>query len=400
MTTNRPTNVTKTLYSIIFAISFAHLLNDLIQVTFSSLYPMLKESFQLSFTQIGIIHMVFQLSASILQPFVGNYTDKNPLPFSLPIALTSTCIGLILLSFAGSYGWIIFSVVFLGIGSAIFHPEASRVAQLASGGKKGLAQSIFQVGGNAGSSLGPLLAAWLIVPNGQRHILWVTLIVLLGVFLVYNISLWYKKNIVSRQKKKVQVISEYAPGLTKKKVYNALGILLVLIFSKYFYMASMTSYFTFYMMSKFDISIQNSQVYLFVFLFAIAAGTIIGGPLGDRYGRKKIIWISILGAAPFTLVMPYVGLTMTVILAAIIGLIIASAFSAILVYATDLMPGKVGMISGLFFGFAFGMAGLASAILGALADITSIEFVFKLCAFLPLLGIVTAFLPDVKHQTK
>lgn len=399
MSNATPKVVNKTLYIIIFAISFAHLLNDLIQVTFTSLYPMIKESFQLSFTQIGIIHLVFQLKASILQPFVGNYTDKNPLPYSLPVGMLSSGLGLIILSFANSYALILVSVCLLGIGSAVFHPEASRVAQLASGGKKGLAQSIFQVGGNAGSSLGPLIAAWIIVPYGQRNILWTLVIIFIGIVLLTKISGWYKNNIIVRTKSSSASTNLYAPGFTKKKVYNALTVLLVLIFSKYFYMASMSSYFTFFMIEKFGVSVEQSQIYLFVFLFAIAAGTIIGGPLGDKYGRKKIIWVSILGAAPFTLVMPYVGLTMTVVLSAIIGLIIASAFSAILVYATDLMPGKVGMIAGLFFGFAFGMAGLASAILGALADYTNIEFVFKVCAFLPILGIVTALLPDIRHQS-
>ncbi len=389
--------VQTTVYTILLSISFSHMLNDLIQSVVPSIYPMLKDEFQLSFSQIGLITFVYQITASILQPFVGRYTDKHPYPYSLAIGMSFTFLGLIGLAFAHRFEMILIAVSCIGIGSSIFHPEASRVAQIASGGKKGLAQSIFQVGGNAGSAIGPLLAAWIIIPNGQDYVAWFALVAILAIVVLTRIGKWYKANLQVRKSRHQETTAVYAPGLTRKKVYFSLFILLVLIFSKYFYMACMTSYFTFYLIDKFNVSIQQSQIYLFVFLFAVAAGTIIGGPLGDRYGRKKIIWVSILGAAPFTLLLPHTGLFLTVTLAAIIGVIIASAFSAILVYATDLVPGKVGMIAGLFFGLAFGMGGLGSAVLGWLADQTTIGFVFHICAFLPLLGIVTAFLPDVRQ---
>jgi FSR family fosmidomycin resistance protein-like MFS transporter len=395
LTNSKP--VQTTVYAILLSISFSHMLNDLIQSVVPSIYPMLKDEFRLSFSQIGLITFVFQITASLLQPFVGRYTDKHPYPYSLAIGMSFTFLGLILLAFAHSFPMILIAVSCIGMGSSVFHPEASRVAQIASGGKKGLAQSIFQVGGNAGSAIGPLLAAWIIIPHGQSNVAWFAIFALLAIFVLVRIGNWYKVNLQLRKTKVSQVTAVFAPGLTKGKVYFSLFILLVLIFSKYFYMASMSSYFTFYLIEKFNVSIQESQIYLFVFLFAVAAGTIIGGPLGDKYGRKKIIWVSILGAAPFTLLLPHVGLVLTIVLAAIIGVIIASAFSAILVYATDLVPGKVGMIAGLFFGFAFGMGGLGSAVLGSLADKTSIEYVFHICAFLPLLGIVTAFLPDVRN---
>ncbi len=396
LTNSKP--VQTTVYAILLSISFSHMLNDLIQSVVPSIYPMLKDEFRLSFSQIGLITFVFQITASLLQPFVGRYTDKHPYPYSLAIGMSFTFLGLILLAFAHSFPMILIAVSCIGMGSSVFHPEASRVAQIASGGKKGLAQSIFQVGGNAGSAIGPLLAAWIIIPHGQSNVAWFAIFALLAIFVLMRIGNWYKVNLQLRKTKVSQVTAVFAPGLTKGKVYFSLFILLVLIFSKYFYMASMSSYFTFYLIEKFNVSIQESQIYLFVFLFAVAAGTIIGGPLGDKYGRKKIIWVSILGAAPFTLLLPHVGLVLTIVLAAIIGVIIASAFSAILVYATDLVPGKVGMIAGLFFGFAFGMGGLGSAVLGSLADKTSIEYVFHICAFLPLLGIVTAFLPDVRNK--
>lgn len=387
-----------TVYSILFAISFGHLLNDLLQSVIPAIYPMLKDSFGLSFAQVGLITLVYQLSASILQPFVGRYTDKKPNPQSLAIGMCFTLVGIMLLSLAGSFATILCSVGLVGIGSSIFHPEASRVAQLASGGKKGLAQSIFQVGGNAGSAIGPLMAAAIVVPFGQPYIRWFGLFAVLGIAILSIVGRWYKNNLMANSKPTSQLLSA-DPGmvLTKSKVTMSIVILLVLIFSKYFYMASMTSYFTFYLIDKFDVSVQQSQVYLFAFLAAVAAGTILGGPLGDRYGRKVIIWVSILGAAPFTLALPHVDLTWTIILAVIIGVIISSAFSAILVYATDLMPGKVGMIAGLFFGFAFGMGGIGSALLGWLADETSIGYVFAICAYLPLIGIVAGFLPNFRR---
>ncbi|WP_206365267.1 MFS transporter [Sphingobacterium corticibacterium] len=397
-------SVKGTVYSILFAISFGHFINDLLQAVIPSIYPMLKESFALNFTQIGLITLVFQLSASILQPFVGRYTDRRPNPGSLAIGMGFTLVGLVSLSMASNFLFVLLSVCLVGIGSSIFHPEASRVAQLASGGKKGLAQSIFQVGGNAGSAIGPLMAALIIIPHGQRHIQWFCLIAIVGILLLSVVGKWYKGSIQERERRKsaanagAQSLVNSTYALSRGKIISSIVILLVLIFSKYIYMTSITSYFTFYLIGKFGLSVQESQFYLFAFLAAIAVGTILGGPLGDRYGRKIIIWISILGAAPFTLALPYVGLTFTVILAIIIGVIISSAFSAILVYATDLVPGKVGMIAGLFFGFAFGIAGLGSAFLGWLADRTSIEYVFRICAYLPLIGIVTWFLPNVKGR--
>lgn len=389
----------KTVYPILFAISFSHLLNDLMQSVVPSVYPLLKENYGLTFTQIGIITLVFQLTASVLQPFVGAYTDKKPNPKSLAIGMIFSLSGLICLAYASNFYLILTSVSLLGIGSSVFHPEASRVAHLASGGRKGLAQSIFQVGGNTGSAIGPLLAALIVIPMGQNYIGWFGTLAILGMFILTIVGNWYQQNIIV----KTAIVSG-ATGtvaqktLPKRTVIISIVILLVLIFSKYFYMASMTSYFTFYLIEKFDVSVQHSQIYLFVFLASVAAGTILGGPLGDKYGRKLIIWISILGAAPFTLLLPHVGLLPTVVLAGIIGLIISSAFSAILVYATDLIPGKVGMIAGLFFGFAFGMGGIGSAVLGWLADRTSIEYVFSLCALLPLIGIVTGFLPNIRRK--
>ncbi|NGM65998.1 MFS transporter [Sphingobacterium sp. SGR-19] len=396
--------VRSTVYSILFAISFGHFINDLLQAVIPSIYPMLKENFSLNFTQIGLITLAFQLSASILQPFVGRYTDKRPNPKSLAIGMGFTLIGLVSLSIASNFLFVLLSVCLVGIGSSVFHPEASRVAQLASGGKKGLAQSIFQVGGNAGSAIGPLMAALIIMPHGQAYIQWFCLIALVGILLLSIVGKWYKENIQEREKLRLssglegQNSTNPTYVLSRGKVIGSIVLLLVLIFSKYIYMTSMTSYFTFYLIGKFGLSVQESQFYLFAFLAAVAVGTILGGPLGDRYGRKLIIWISILGAAPFTLALPHVGLTLTVILAIIIGVIISSAFSAILVYATDLVPGKVGMIAGLFFGFAFGIAGLGSAFLGWLADHTSIEYVFQICAYLPLIGVVTWFLPNVKGR--
>ncbi|TDQ72284.1 MFS transporter [Sphingobacterium yanglingense] len=388
----------RTVYPILFAISFSHLLNDLMQSVVPSVYPLLKENYGLTFTQIGIITLIFQLTASVLQPFVGSYTDKKPNPRSLAIGMIFSLSGLLCLAFASNFYLILTSVSLLGIGSSVFHPEASRVAHLASGGRKGLAQSIFQVGGNAGSAIGPLLAALIVIPMGQNYIGWFGTLAILGMFILTIVGNWYQQNMVAKTATAGSAINTQQQTLSKRTVTISIIILLVLIFSKYFYMASMTSYFTFFLIEKFGVTVQQSQIYLFVFLASVAAGTILGGPLGDRYGRKLIIWISILGAAPFTLLLPHVGLTATVILAGIIGLIISSAFSAILVYATDLIPGKVGMIAGLFFGFAFGMGGIGSAVLGWLADRTSIEYVFSICAFLPLIGIVTGFLPNIKRK--
>jgi FSR family fosmidomycin resistance protein-like MFS transporter len=398
-TTNTLTSQ-QTVYPILFAISFSHLLNDLIQSIIPAVYPLLKENYALTFTQIGIITLVFQLTASILQPFVGLYTDKKPNPRSLAIGMVFSFTGLLCIAFASNFYYILASVSLIGMGSSIFHPEASRVAHLASGGKKGLAQSIFQVGGNAGSSAGPLLAALVVIPFGQHFISWFGLLAIAGMLLLTWVGKWYQQNLQLRTAKKTVSTDSTTPPITKKRVVISITILLILIFSKYFYMASMTSYFTFYLIDKFHVTVQQSQVYVFTFLAAVAAGTILGGPLGDRYGRKLIIWISILGAAPFTLLLPHMNLLGTVVLAVIIGVIIASAFSAILVYATDLIPGKVGLVAGLFFGFAFGMGGIGSAVLGWIADKTSIEYVFSICAYLPLIGIITGFLPNIEGSKK
>ncbi|MBN8789090.1 MAG: MFS transporter [Terrimonas sp.] len=391
------TLIQKTFYTILFAISTSHFLNDMMQSVIQSVYPLLKQNYQLSFAQVGLITFVFQVTASILQPFVGNYTDKNPRPYSFVAGMVFSLIGIILLAYAHGFGVLLIAAGLIGIGSSIFHPEASKVAYYASGGKRGLAQSIFQLGGNGGSAIGPLLVAAIVMPFGQSHIMWFTLSALLGVFILSKVGTWYKAHLHMHMSKKT-VTAEHAPALSNTKIISSIVILLILIFSKYFYMASLSSYFTFYLIDKFHVSIQQSQLYLFIFLGAVAAGTLLGGSLGDRFGRKIIIWVSILGAAPFTLLLPYVNLFWTGVLAAIIGVIIASAFSAILVYAQELLPGKIGMVSGLFFGFAFGMGGLGSALLGVLADHTSMEYVFKLCAYLPLLGIITVFLPDLKKR--
>ncbi|WP_104381960.1 MFS transporter [Sphingobacterium sp. HMA12] len=393
-------NSSQTVYPILFAISISHLLNDLIQSVIPAVYPLLKANYALSFTQIGIITLVFQLTASILQPFVGLYTDKNPTPRSLAVGMLFSLAGLLCIAFASSFIYILLSVSLIGMGSSIFHPEASRVAHLASGGKKGLAQSIFQVGGNAGGAIGPLLAALIVIPFGQQYIGVFGVLAILAILILTYVGNWYQLHLRPKSTAAAHSSAQIKSNFSKSKIIFALVILLILIFSKYFYMASMTSYFTFYLIDKFGISVQESQIYLFVFLASVAVGTILGGPLGDRYGRKLIIWVSILGAAPFTLLLPHVGLTLTMILSVLIGLIISSAFSAILVYATELIPGKVGMIAGLFFGLAFGMGGIGSALLGWLADKTSIEHVFNICAYLPLIGIATGLLPNIERQKK
>ncbi|GAA4177736.1 MFS transporter [Sphingobacterium ginsenosidimutans] len=393
-------NSSQTVYPILFAISISHLLNDLIQSVIPAVYPLLKSNYALSFTQIGFITLVFQLTASILQPFVGLYTDKNPTPRSLAIGMLFSLAGLLCIAFASNFIYILLSVSLIGMGSSIFHPEASRVAHLASGGKKGLAQSIFQVGGNAGGAIGPLLAALIVIPFGQQYIGVFGVLAILAILILTYVGNWYQLHLKPKATVSALNATQVKSSFSRSKIIFALVILLILIFSKYFYMASMTSYFTFYLIDKFGITVQESQIYLFVFLASVAVGTILGGPLGDRYGRKLIIWVSILGAAPFTLLLPHVGLTLTMILSILIGLIISSAFSAILVYATELIPGKVGMIAGLFFGLAFGMGGIGSAILGWLADRTSIEHVFNICAYLPLIGIATGLLPNIERQKK
>ncbi|NLR61890.1 MFS transporter [Chitinophaga polysaccharea] len=387
----------QTVFSILLALSFTHFLNDTMQSLIPAIYPVLKDSLKLNFTQVGLITLTFQMSASLLQPLVGLYTDKKPQPYSLAIGMGFTLIGLISLSLAHNFPMVLVSVGLVGVGSAVFHPEASRLAHMASGGKHGMAQSLFQVGGNAGSSLGPLLAAMIIVPFGQFHVIWFSLAALLAIVVMLNISKWYLGN-THRIKPKKAALQLDQPRLSNTRVIFSLGILLVLIFSKYFYMASMTSYYTFYLIDRFHISVQSAQVYLFIFLFAVAAGTFIGGPVGDRIGRKYVIWISILGVAPFSLLLPHASLMWTAVLSVFIGVILSSAFSAILVYAQELVPGKVGMIAGLFFGLAFGMAGVGSALLGRLADATSIAYVYQVCAYLPLIGLLTGLLPNLERK--
>ena len=389
-----PTLARTTVYPVLLAISFSHLLNDTIQSLIPSIYPIVKNSYQLSFAQVGIITLTFQLAASLLQPLVGLYTDKKPQPFSLATGMGFSLAGLIVLALAQHYYVVLIAVALIGTGSSVFHPEASKVAYMASGGKRGLAQSIFQVGGNAGSAIGPLLAALIIVPYGQQQILWFSLLALLAIIILYQIGKWYTANMQLIQPKASAAAA--ASRLPQRQITLAVIILLVLIFSKYFYLASMSSYYTFFLIDKFHVSVQQAQVHLFIFLAAVAAGTFIGGPLGDRFGRKYVIWFSILGAAPFTLLLPHVPLLLVTILSVIIGFILASAFSAILVYAQELLPGKIGTVSGLFFGFAFGMGGIGSALLGTLADHTSVQYMFMVCSFLPLIGLLTGFLPNLK----
>ncbi len=382
--------------AILFAISFSHLLNDTIQSLIPAIYPLLKSSFHLSFVQVGLITLAFQMTASILQPFVGLFTDRRPQPFSLACGMGLTLGGLILLSQASHFGMVVAAAALVGMGSSIFHPESSRVAHLASGGRHGFAQSIFQVGGNAGSSLGPLLAALIVVPHGQGSVLWFGLLALLGIGVLAVVGNWYRHHLADAKARPDSGVT--TRGRLSRRVVLALVVLGALIFSKYFYLASLTNYYTFYLMQKFQLSVQGAQLHLFLFLFAVACGTVVGGPIGDRYGRKLVIWISILGVAPFTIALPHANLFWTGVLTVVIGLILASAFSAILVYAQELVPGKVGLISGLFFGLAFGMAGIGSALLGAVADRTSIAYVFHLCSFLPLIGLLTAFLPTVEKD--
>jgi FSR family fosmidomycin resistance protein-like MFS transporter len=390
----------QTVFPILFAISFSHLLNDTIQSLIPAIYPLVKNTYNLSFSQIGLITLTFQMAASLFQPFVGLYTDKKPQPYSLAIGMGFTLIGLITLSLSTGFYFMLLSVALIGTGSSIFHPEASRMAHAASGGRRGLAQSIFQLGGNAGSSIGPLLAAWIIVPYGQFSVIWFSIIALLAIMILSWVGKWYKGYMINLKAKQGNKLNAVTNNFSRNKVIGAVVVLLVLIFSKYFYMASLTSYFTFYLIEKFHVSVQTSQIYLFIFLFSVAAGTLIGGPVGDRFGRKYVIWFSILGTAPFALMLPYANLFWTGVLIVPIGMILASAFSAILVYAQELIPGKVGLVAGLFFGFAFGMGGIGSALLGKLADSTSINYVFHICAFLPLIGIITGFLPNIEGRKK
>jgi FSR family fosmidomycin resistance protein-like MFS transporter len=388
-----------TVMKILWALSLSHLINDTLQALLPAIYPLLKDSYHLSFTQIGLITLTYQVTGSLLQPLVGYYTDRRPKPYSLVIGMGVTMTGLAMLSHAFSFHALCFAAGLVGVGSSIFHPEASRVARMASGGKHGFAQSLFQVGGNFGTSLGPLLAAAIIIPRGQKHILWFTILAFAGMILLSRVGGWYRRNL-DLLKPKRSASDAGAVRLSRGKVILALCTLVALIFSKYFYLISLTNYYTFYLIDKFQVSVQTSQIYLFVFLFAVAAGTIIGGPVGDRIGRKLVIWISILGVAPFSLLLPHAGLVGTVVLTGFIGVILASAFSAIIVYAQELVPGNVGLIAGLFFGLAFGAAGIGSALLGKLADHTSIRHVFEVSAYFPLIGLLTAFLPEIEPKKR
>jgi FSR family fosmidomycin resistance protein-like MFS transporter len=378
---------------VIGACALAHLINDLIQAVLPSIYPMLKTTYGLSFTQVGLITLTFQLTASLLQPWIGFYTDRHPKPWLLPAGMVCTLIGILMLSMVGSFPAILVASALVGVGSSTFHPETSRVARLASGGRYGLAQSTFQVGGNAGSAFGPLLAAAIIIPYGQGNVAWFGLFAVFAILVQYGLSRWYRNHL---NLFKLKQGSKATHGLSKRRVTFALVVLALLVFSKYFYMASFTSYFTFYLIEKFDLSVASSQLYLFLFLGAVAAGTFFGGPIGDRIGRKQVIWFSILGAAPFTLALPYVDLFWTGVLSMIIGFILASAFSAIVVFAQELVPGNVGMIAGVFFGLMFGFGGIGAALLGHLADIHGIEYVYTLCSYLPLLGVLTILLPSTR----
>ncbi len=390
-----------TSFGILLALSLSHLLNDTLQSVISAIYPLLKDSLVLSFAQIGLITLVYQIAASVFQPIVGFYLDKRPNPWFLPIGMAFTLTGLLALAFADTLHWVFIAVFLVGIGSSILHPEASRLTSLASGGKRGLAQSVFQVGGSMGGSLGPLLAALIIAPYGQRNIAFFSILAVIAILAMIPICLWYKAKLRYAKIRHTPIDTIQKPLLPKNKIILSLIILLVLIFSKYVYMASLTNFYTFYLIDKFDVSIQTSQFYLFAFLFAAALGTLLGGPIGDCVGRKYVIWGSILGVAPFTMVLPYVdSLFWTCVLSICIGLILSSAFSAILVYAQELLPMKLGLISGLFFGLAFGIAGIASAVLGNIADAKGIEYVYHLCAYMPLLGLITYFLPNVKKPTK
>ncbi|WP_249352291.1 MULTISPECIES: MFS transporter [unclassified Rudaea] len=379
---------------VLAAVSSSHFLNDLIQSLLPSIYPILKSNYALDFGQIGLLTFTYQITASLLQPVVGAYTDRKPLPYSLPFGMGFTLCGLLLLSQAGSFPMLLLAAALVGTGSSIFHPESSRIARLASGGRHGLAQSVFQVGGNAGSALGPLLAAFVILPHGQGALAWVSVLALAGIVLLTRVGLWY----APRAKPKVARVVEATTDLPRSRVILAIGVLLALIFSKYFYLISLSNYYTFYLIEKFHVSTQSAQVHLFYFLGAVALGTLVGGPIGDRIGRKWVIWVSILGVLPFSLLLPHVDLFWTAVLTVIIGLILSSAFSAILVYATELLPGNVGMVAGMFFGFAFGMGGIAAAVLGELADHKGIEYVYQLCAYLPAIGLLTAFLPDLHRR--
>lgn len=385
----------RTAFVVLGAISFCHLLNDMMQSLLPAIYPMLKSTFGLDFVQVGLITFTYQLTASLLQPLVGLYTDRRPKPYSLAVGMSFTLVGLILLSVAASFSVLLLAAAMVGMGSSVFHPESSRVARMASGGRHGFAQSFFQVGGNLGSSLGPLVAAFIVLPLGRGSVGWFSIAALVGIVILWNVGGWYRRHGIARAAPRGEAHAG-AQLLPPRKVKVALAVLMALVFSKYFYLASLTSYYTFYLMHKFGVSVQSAQIHLFILLGAVAAGTIIGGPVGDRVGRKYVIWCSILGVLPFTLALPFANLFWTAVLSVVIGVVLASAFSAILVYAQELVPGKVGMISGLFFGLAFGMGGIGAAVLGWMADHTGIDVVYRVCSFLPAMGLLTAFLPNLE----
>lgn len=384
----------RTAFSVLAAISFCHLLNDMMQSLLPALYPMLKTSYALTFGEIGILTFTYQITASLLQPLIGRYTDSTPRPYSLAVGMSFTLAGLALLAEARTYPLLLLAAALIGTGSSVFHPESSRVARMASGGRHGLAQSVFQVGGNFGTAIGPLLAAFIVLPHGQSSVLWFSCAALLGIFVLFNVGHWYKHHGMARLKPRSTEGGAHATP-TRREVAVAMSVLLALIFSKYFYLASITSYYTFYLISRFHVSVQDSQVYLFVFLGSVALGTILGGPVGDRIGRKYVIWGSIVGVLPFTLLLPHVNLLWTALLTVPIGVILASAFPAIIVYAQELLPGRTGTVAGLFFGLAFGMGGIGAAVLGKVADSFGINLVYQICAFLPLIGLLAGFLPDI-----
>ncbi len=389
-----------TAFAVLVGLSVSHLLNDTIQSLLPAIYPLIKQSFALDYGQIGLITFTFQLTASLLQPFIGIYTDRHPQPYSLPIGMGVSFLGLLLLSIAPTYGVILLAAGLVGTGSSVFHPESSRLARLASGGRHGLAQSIFQVGGNAGAAIGPLLAAAIVVPYGRTSIAWLSILALIAIAVLWMVSSWYRQNHFDAARKPRVTTAIARPDISHARVVLSLVVLVALVFSKFFYLESFRSYYLFYLIDRYHLPIPVGQVLLFVFLFSFAAGTLIGGPLGDRFGRKYVIWASILGILPFTLVLPHVGLVATVILTVPIGIGLASAFPAIIVYAQELVPGRTGMIAGIFFGLAFGLSAIGAAALGELADLTSIEFVYGICAYLPAIGLITVFLPNIEGSRK
>jgi FSR family fosmidomycin resistance protein-like MFS transporter len=394
---SQPVSAAGASFAILLSLSFCHMLNDTMQSLIAASYPVLKADFHLDFAQIGLITLAFQMTASLLQPVVGFYTDRRPMPYSLAVGMAASFVGLLMLAQVSSFSGVMIAAAMVGLGSSVFHPESSRVARMASGGRHGMAQSVFQVGGNSGQAIGPLLAAWIVVPNGRSSIAWFSAIALLAIVILWRIGGWYARVRREAKTRPRGHAAEAGHGLSRRRVVLSIGILVALIFSKYFYLASLNTYYTFYLIARFHVSVQSAQVHLFVFLAAVAAGTLIGGPVGDRIGRKYVIWGSILGVLPFTLMLPYANLFFTGVLSVVIGLVLASAFSAILVYAQELMPGHIGTVSGIFFGFAFGLGGIGAAVLGDIADATSIAYVYKICAFLPLIGLLTAFLPNMKR---